>query len=134
MDDIAFGPDGFCRHLRAIAEGKSKPADIDALEAFYRETSTRVVESVARLRQYREAVREQCGRRAAEELSNLIDGPNGKFVIRYEIEALVDMCRDRKNPEAILKQTSSISAKIEAFNDQLTKVHDTIFPPRGAPG
>lgn len=133
LDYLSFQPDGFSRHLQRIADGKGTNADAEALSAFSNQTADGVVQKIRALRGYRDNVRQQCGRDAADKLSNLIDGPNGKFAIRYEIEGLFHMWGDGKDPPLLADQASRILRMIETFNADLTAMHDTIFPPRGAP-
>lgn len=134
LSDIGFPPGGFCKPLGAVARGGGSDADVDELARLFDETSERVAERVHDLRAYRSVVREQCGAAAGNSLDKLLDGPNGKFVIRWEIEGLVHMWRDgRAGPERCREQAARVLSMIDAFNEDLATLHDAIFPPRGAP-
>ena len=132
LDVLSFQPGGFLRHLRRIAAGEGTTEDVAALDEFTHETADEVSEKIHTLRKYRDTVREQCGQDAANKLSNVIDGPAGKFVIRYEIAGLAQMWRDGKQADCPA-QATKILAMIAEFNDELAGLHDAIFPPRGAP-
>jgi hypothetical protein len=88
LDDVAFPPGGFCRLLLRIEAGRGTDDDIDELERRLGATAKEVTDRVRGLREYKRKFREQCGAAAGQKLLNLLDGPDGKFVIRYEIEGL----------------------------------------------
>lgn len=134
LHGLHFPPGGFRGPLENIAAGKSNAADIDALGYFYEETSPEVVDGVQALHAYVDVVRKQCGAGASANLVELLDGPDGKFVIRYEIEGLVHMARGGNSTQSDLSaQAQKILQMIAAFNARLIDLHDTIFPPSGAP-
>lgn len=135
LNDIAFAPgSGFYGPLRLIAAGNGTTADVDKLERLLNDTAEGVVQRVRALENYRDTVRRNCGAQAGRKLDDLLDGPDGKFVIRYEIEGLVHMIRDNRTTKTDQKaQAQNTIDKITAFNTQLMELHDLIFPPRGAP-
>ncbi len=130
LDGIAFPPGGFCHSLAIIGTGKGTAAQFDELARILNATAEDVAERIDGLRKYRDTVREQCGAAVAARLLNLLDGPDGKFVIRYEIEGLIDMGR-RGKPNT-QEQAIRILGMISEFNDKLIELHDVILPPRGA--
>src|SRR4051794_16845331 len=91
LNVLQFRPRGFRAPLESIAAGKIDTSDVDALASFSGETSQVVVNRVQALYAYLDVVRHQCGAAASAQLEELLDGPDGKFVIRYEIEGLVHM-------------------------------------------
>ena len=134
LHSLHFPPGGFRAPLENIAAGKGSAADIDVLAAFYEQTSSAVVGGVQALHAYVDIVRKQCGAGVSEKLVELLEGPDGKFVIRYEIEGLVHMARGGRSTNADLQaQAKRILEMIAAFNAKLNDLHDTIFPPTGAP-
>lgn len=134
LDGLHFAPGGFRRALQNVADGCSTGTDIDALDAFHKQTGPAVQEDIKSLRGYRDVLRRLCGATASAKLDEILDGPNGKFVIRYEIEGLVHMARSgRCSPADLQQQASRILDLIERFNAALVELHDTIFPPSGAP-
>lgn len=134
LADIGFPPGGFCKPLGLISRGEGCDADVDELSRLFEDTSGRVAERVQELKAYRNVVREQCGAAAGNSMDWLLDGPAGKFVIRWEIEGLVHMWRDgRAGPERCREQATRILGIIDSFNEDLASLHDAIFPPRGSP-
>lgn len=134
LDSIAFPPRGFCRSLQRIATGQGTDADVDELERRLKATAEEVADRVQGLRRYKPVVREQCGAAAGRKLIDLMDGPDGKFVIRYEIEGLISTWRGGRSTKADNEQQAAkVLAMISSFNDKLIELHDVIFPPRGAP-
>jgi hypothetical protein len=134
LDGLHFGPGGFRIALQKVTDGRSTGDATDALEAFYQNTGPAVQQDIQSLRGYRDTVRRLCGASASSKLEEIIDGPNGKFVIRYEIEGLVHMARGGRCSQTDLReQAAKILGLIERFNEALVDLHDTIFPPAGAP-
>jgi len=134
VDALHFPPTGFRRPLEKIASGQSSVADVDALDSFYRDTSPSVANAVHALKAYRDVVRKQCGARASAKLEQLLDGPDGKFSIRYYIQNLVEMIRCGRYSDADVQALArTILTMIDEFNDKLIDLHDMIFPPTGVP-
>jgi len=134
FDSITFPPRGFCRHLQQIAAGRGTDADVDALARRLEATTEEVTARVQGLRKYEDTIRAHCGAAAAHKLREMLDGAEGKFVIRYEIEGLVHMWRGgRSSKDDVKEQAIKILELISRFNDNLINLHDLVFPPRGAP-
>lgn len=134
LHGLHFTPAGFRRPLENIVSGTSSAADVEALASFYTETSPAVVEGVQALGIYIDVVRKQCGAGASAKLEELLHGPDGKFVIRYEIEGLVAMIRGGRSAASdVQEQAEKILGMITEFNAKLVDLHDTIFPPTGVP-
>jgi len=134
LHGLHFPPGGFREPLERIAIREGSAADIEVLAAFYDETSPAVVQGVQALHAYVDVVRKQCGAGASAKLEELLDGPDGKFVIRYEIDGLVHMARGGHASKSDLQeQARKILQMIAGFNAKLIDLHDTMFPPTGAP-
>jgi hypothetical protein len=89
--------------------------------------------SVQALRKYRGAIRENCGLAAATRLDHLLDGPAGKFEIRYAIGALIHNYRRGSKRDDLAAQAAEILGMIDQFNLELIELHDLVLPPRDAP-
>lgn len=133
LDYLGFEPNGFLRPLTRIAAGRRIPSDFDELDQLRGDTAEGVTQRVQALRGYRATIRENCGLAAAHRLDKILDGPAGKFLIRYEIDALVDRFRGGANREELISRATSILDLVGDFNQQLTELHDLMLPPRGAP-
>lgn len=133
LDYMGFPPHGFLRSLSKIASGQGSTADGEKLQSILDATADGVTSRLGALGNYRETVRKDCGAAAGAKLDAILHGPEGKFVIRYEIEGLIHMVRDGKPPADQSAQAKSIIEKIAAFNEHLIELHDSILPPRGAP-
>lgn len=134
LHGLHFAPGGFRRPLENIAGGRGSTADFDALSVFRGDTAQEVRQGVAALGAYQGVVLAQCGATAAQKLEELLHGNAGKFEIIYKIRALVDMARGGHASNADLQaQATKILEMIAEFNATLNELHDTIFPPSGAP-
>lgn len=134
LDAIAFAPDGFCGPLMRIGNGNESAAEYDELERLLGDSAAEVADRLRSLRKYRETLRINCGAKICQKFDEMLDGPAGKFIIRYEIEGLVHMYNN-KNTEKEHRQVQAnrVLDMIASFNNELAELHDTIFPPRGAP-
>lgn len=133
LDHLAFPPDGFLRPLTRIASGTIVPSDLDELEQLANESERRIADRVHYLRRYRGIIRENCGAAVARCFDSLIDGPSGKFMIRCEIRAVVDLARLGRPAAELQARAKGIIEMIDTFNDALIELHDAMFPPRGPP-
>jgi hypothetical protein len=127
LDGLHFGPGGFRRALLNVADGRTTSAAIDALEVFYRETGPAVQQDIQSLREYREVVRKLCGASASSKLEEIIDGPNGKFAIRYEIEGLVHMARGGRCTTPDLQKQAAKSSGSSRDSTQLSSTFMTRY-------
>lgn len=130
---LAFPVGGFLAPLSRVAAGRMDEGNIDDLKHRLDDTSDEVQQRVLDLRRYDEVVRENCGMAAAQKYQALIDGPGGKYAIRYDIENLVLGFREGRTPEMIAEEARSVIDRIDGFNTALIELQDTIPPPRGAP-
>ncbi|MCT4654408.1 MAG: hypothetical protein N4A65_01225 [Cohaesibacter sp.] len=130
LDYISFKSGNFLTHLDNIAKGHCTEEDFDSLRRLLGATAEGVQTKILALRKSGESVRKTCGASASHKLDQLLDGPYGKFVIRYEIEGLVQMHEDGKHGEAVQLQARNIIGKIDEFNRELIALHDTVFPPK----
>jgi hypothetical protein len=133
LDFLAFHPGGFCKALRQIASGQGSEANIDELQQMLDSSAEDVQRRVYALHAYRDTVRRNCGADAGIQMAHILDGPEGKFQIRYDIMGLVQMARSGSSLAAQKSHAENILKSISKFNDEYVKLHDLIFPPRGAP-
>lgn len=124
---------GFMAPLLRIADGEGSTEDANQLDKLLRNSAEMVSDKVAALAKYEAVVRRDLGEAAVPEFMGLIHDSGGKFVIRWEIEGLVFLVRDGKALNRQKAQAERVIVMIEEFNQRLSKLHDRIYPPRGAP-
>lgn len=133
LDGISFPAGGFRRPLMKIASGTGSPSDVDDLEQLLHITAEKITVRIDALRKCRDDVRRTHGAAVGHSLSNIIDGPDGKFVIRYEIEGLISIIRNGCDIHRQQDQAGHILEMIDNFNANLVELHDMIFPPQQRP-
>jgi hypothetical protein len=132
VDALGFAPDGMKLPLGRIARGEGSQKDIEVIASTFSNSASAIEKSVAELRMYRTHFREVKGRKATLELyDEVIWGPCGKGAIRDSISELLRCAKvppvDSAHVQKIAMDTVGM---IEAFNEQLSRLHDLILPPK----
>jgi len=131
LSNFIFANAGSRQHLERLSAGVGTLADIEAIGQQMADTAGEVEDSILSLQSYYDHCRERYGLAAATKLQDIMLGPAGKRMIRYNLLEIVQAGRSEPpNLGHIQSAARQALQSIDYLNSQLIELHDLLLPPR----